>query len=225
MPTAPSHSFIFVHIPKSGGTSVIGALRNAGVNFELDGRGIWERLGKHPRGAHLIRRLRAIYPINTIAGFWENHLPAELVREFTPGTTWDDAFKFAFVRNPWDLVVSTFFYIDKERASLDASEADFADVMGRCDFQQFVREYPLLFSDMSAMIGDETGRDIIDFVGRFERLEEDFAYVCRRIGIDAQLPHLNPSRHAHYREYYDAETREIVERHFARDIQRFGYAF
>jgi len=49
--------------------------------------------------------------------------------------------------------------------------------------------------------------------------------VCRRIGITAKLERENTTSHRPYREYYTNETRAIVERHFSRDIARFGYRF
>ena len=77
----------------------------------------------------------------------------------------------------------------------------------------------------SEFVTDAEGRVIVDFVGRFERLAEDFAHVCRTIGVEAELPHVNPSRHADYRTYYSDHSRALVAEHFAEDIERFGYRF
>ena len=80
---------------------------------------------------------------------------------------------------------------------------------------------------MTSMIVDEDGASIVDFVGRFENLQADFAAVCDRIGLHRTgLPHENRSdgRKA-YRDYYSEETRDIVARYFKRDIERFGYEF
>jgi hypothetical protein len=92
-------------------------------------------------------------------------------------------------------------------------------------FDSYVRLYPLQLADMSAFLCDENGKELVDFVGRYENMEEDFASVCRKIGIDIALPHVNRSEHAHYRDYYTAETKAIVSRLFARDIERFHYTF
>lgn len=225
MPTATKPRLIFIHIPKSGGTSVLGAFRSAGIDFAFDGDGIWERLAAHPRGPQVLRRLKTLCPINTLVHFAEKHLPAEILREFVADDMWQSSFKFAFVRNPWDLLVSTYFFIQSTKSAFDRMEPDFSNVIEHSDFSAFVRQYPLIAADQQAMLSDESGDKIVDFVGRFERLEEDFAYICGRVGVAAELPHLNPSEHAPYREYYDDETRKIVERHFARDIERFGYTF
>jgi len=64
-----------------------------------------------------------------------------------------------------------------------------------------------------------------DFIGRYERLHQDFQTVCDRIGIEGSLPHVNGSRHEHYTEYYDDKSRAFVAERCLRDIERFGYRF
>lgn len=61
------------------------------------------------------------------------------------------------------------------------------------------------------------------FVGRFERLETDFASFCGRLGVEAELPHLQSSRVADYAAYFDPRCREIVAHHYAEDFVAFDY--
>ncbi|MBV8809366.1 MAG: sulfotransferase family 2 domain-containing protein [Acidobacteriaceae bacterium] len=228
MPVAHSHRFIFIHVPKTAGRSVLNAFRNAGISFELDGLNLWNLLEGHYRKADLLRRVRAIYPVNSLANFPQGHLPATVLRELLPIEIWKSYFKFAFVRNPWDLVLSTYQFLrthigDNEHIS--ALEPDMTQLMQRCNFERYVRLYPMIRSDMSALFTDDDGRDMVDFVGRFECIADDFQSVCRKVGVTVPLPHDNRSEHAHYRGYYTEETKAIVAQHFARDIARFGYAF
>jgi len=66
---------------------------------------------------------------------------------------------------------------------------------------------------------------LVDAVGRFESLEEDFSQICRRLGLSANLPHANRSSHRDYRFYYTDRTIEYVADRCRDDISRFGYAF
>jgi hypothetical protein len=72
---------------------------------------------------------------------------------------------------------------------------------------------------------DESGNLLVNFVGKFENLDEDFQSICRKVGISASLPHVNKSKRTCYQDYYDPETRDLTARLYAEDIERFGYAF
>ena len=69
------------------------------------------------------------------------------------------------------------------------------------------------------------GRLLVDVVGRWETLSQDFACVCRRLGLDLKLPVENASRRTGYQGYYSDATRKLIATRYEADIKAFGYAF
>lgn len=132
-------------------------------------------------------------------------------------------FKFGFVRNPWDRVVS--LYERKEAMEL----------RNKMTFEQFVEW--IQYSSSTCVHSsphryqldwfvDANGEVIADFIGRFERLEEDWAFVAKKLGITATLPHSRANRRArHYTEYFNDRTRAVIAEKFRVDIEAFGYQF
>lgn len=211
------YNFLFVHTAKTGGTSVRDALqplRYRDPYYPLQ----WlcsrfsgltgHRLGiKFPRHAKIIA-----------------------AREMLPQELFDSLFKFIFVRNPWDLQVSSFHHIRRERPHLISHIETFEEfIRWKLDpqrpYQYHVDTSIELQSDYAI---DLRGRLLVDFLGRYETLHDDFAEACRRIGIAApQLPHKRQARDRDkdYRSYYTDELAELVASHFEPDIRLFGYAF
>ena len=75
---------------------------------------------------------------------------------------------------------------------------------------------------------DLHGRLLVDFLGHYERLHEDFAEACRRIGVaPPALPHRRQAtdRKKDYRSYYSDDLAELVAGHFEPDIRLLGYTF
>jgi hypothetical protein len=73
---------------------------------------------------------------------------------------------------------------------------------------------------------DPNGKLLADFIGKFERLDEDWAFVAQTLGVNKKLPHrrANP-RERHYTDYYIPRTRDVIANKFRVDIERFGYEF
>jgi hypothetical protein len=139
------------------------------------------------------------------------------------GPAFDAAWKFAFVRNPWDRAVSAYFYSRKcSQIPLDVSFKDYL----RLDFAQmpdfvFVHSQPI-----ADIIAGPGGHRYLDFVGRFEHLQRDFDHVCRVLGLEPiTLLHWHRTPHRPYVEYYDREGISLVRRKYRRDIEWFGYEF
>ena len=161
------------------------------------------------------------------------HAPLAAVQRVVQEDEFDTYFKFTFVRNPWDRLVSAYEYL---RVGVSPDEYDWAmsqKVNGFGSFHAFVRwlghtgaSEGMHFLPQHAHVRTKDSENGMDFVGRYETLEPDLAYVAERLGVQARLPHLNrsPGRRP-YEEYYDAGTREIVGQVYRRDVELFGYVF
>jgi hypothetical protein len=134
-------------------------------------------------------------------------------------------FHFAFVRNPWDRLVSC--WQDKVLArDYFALGPGRPEIRRLPEFLEYVARLDLDKCDphlrrQTALID----LDRVDFIGRFERFEDDFATVCRRLGIPETFGHHNPTDHEEYSVYYDDGTAETVGRLYEPDVRLFGYRF
>src|SRR5581483_1912891 len=231
MPISRTYSFAFIHVRKTAGTSIVRVLETSDPQLYLNEKGLWDVLQVHPDRRRLLSLLREYYLVGSVDNFPQWHLPAMVVRQLIGQANWAKLFTFAFVRNPWDLVVSAYHFEKNYLAqpSVGRFERDRAEALRRChDFEEFVRLYPLLEPrDMTSMIVDENNDLMVDYIGRFETLKSDFAHVCSTIGLPKiELPHENvrPNR-KEYRGYYSNDTRTLVAKYFARDIRNFDYEF
>jgi chondroitin 4-sulfotransferase 11 len=190
------HKIIFIHIPKTGGTSID----------------------------------------NFFTGSFQRHSCAKDYQFNLVDTIFQEYFKFTIVRNPWDLIVSLYGMItERQKAGIKATLKRFGKKT--YSFEEFVKElvferhsggssfstnYSHSFTSRCQLnwIKDLTNEICMDYIIRFENLQEDFNIVCDKIGIPQQeLPHKNASKHKHYTEYYDDETRQIVAEKYAKDIE------
>ena len=145
---------------------------------------------------------------------------------------WNERFSFTFIRNPWDRLVS--WYHVNDFVNVKPSEIDSFDEWVRAGLPIIHKEFDRFFSDtdtrnyldQDAFFCDLEGNEMVDFVGRFERLQEDWPTVCERLGIViSSLPHANRGEHKPYREYYTPETKKIVADRFGDLIERYKYQF
>jgi chondroitin 4-sulfotransferase 11 len=208
---------LFVWLPKTAGSSIYHALRKTRykcrklINTEKNG---------------IIESPYTDFDNKGAVTFSHTSIDALIKNNIVHKEFIENAFKFCFVRNPWDRLVSLFFY-----RSLNKQYKDFKEFC--LDFKDWEIEPIGLynsrlnsqFNDQVSWLIDGKGRLLVDFIGRFERLEEDFSKICRILRVRNTLPHRNRSNHSGYRDYYDETTIEIVRNKCIRDIEFFGYDF
>ncbi|WP_238946762.1 sulfotransferase family 2 domain-containing protein [Seongchinamella unica] len=141
---------------------------------------------------------------------------------------WARKFTFTIVRNPWDKVVSHYHYrVRTNQTGLGDRPIPFAEWLQRVyiDRDPFYFDQPRMFMPQKQWLVDESGEMLVEFIGRFENLQQDFDSICQRLQVEASLGHAKPSSRGSYRDYYDAESEALVREYFAQDIELFGYAF
>ena len=151
-----------------------------------------------------------------------------------------DYFKFAFVRNPWDRLVSCYFdKLAKDRAGLNLPDEVDVELYPGMSFAEFVGAVCAIPDDQAnahfrsqykVVCGE--GRDkpvMADFVGRFENLVDDFAVVAQRIGApELRLPHKMRSKSREscsYTNLYDDRLKNLVYKRYQDDVEIFGYSY
>jgi chondroitin 4-sulfotransferase 11 len=148
---------------------------------------------------------------------------------------WDAYFKFAFVRNPWDRLVSWYSMVTNlPRAGnelwqyVNDNSSTFEEFIYNCTDEVEIKEgvhYSFAYNQLD-YVTDEHGNLLVDFIGRLENFDEDLKEVFRRMGFELEtVPHKNRSSHRHYSTFYTPETEMIVRERFKRDIEYFGYEF
>ena len=146
--------------------------------------------------------------------------PAD-IRKLIGEGEWDSFFTFTFVRNPWSRAVSLYNF---HRSRLGRGRWELASH----SFEEWVRGggTGTAKASMARFVRDDAGKLIVKFIGRFERLNEDFRTVCEMVGVKpVMLPHLNRSTELDYKQHYSAETRDIVASWCREDIEEFDYEF
>jgi chondroitin 4-sulfotransferase 11 len=202
--------FIYIHIPKTGGSSIESALKCEQYSFT--------RVSSEGN----------LQVAPWVSNKWYNKHDPLFKKAIN-----DNAFKFAFVRNPFDLMVSCFHWWLLPKGK-NWPQGRFKKEFGDITFPQFIKKTSALYLNeyshkkqgQSFWLRDATGAIKVDFIGRFENIQQDFNTICNEIGIpQIDLPHINKTKHKHYTEYYDDDSREIVADSFAVDIEHFDYKF
>ena len=199
------HRFIFFAVPRTGTHAIRTAL--GPVLGDED----WQQQS-------LTAQVRL--PVPALARFNHGHLSLRQVQaNLVPGV-WRDYFKFAFVRDPFDRFVSVCAMLNKRNPGYRGREtASMKRALTIPRFRQRVLVRPQI-----EMLLDGSGELGMDFVGRYETLQESFAVVCRQIGIaEVDLERSNASEHDAHASYYDDELLATVNAFYHLDFEAFDY--
>ena len=199
---------IFVHIPKTAGTSIEDVIWTG----RRTTRELWGGL------------------VSTYSNRYQTgglqHLQAAQIRHAVGRGLFDRCFRFSVVRNPWDKAVSQYASMVRSRPDLLAF-LDFASIpsfdaylerIGRRPHVQWLPQKPFLV--------DTDGRTpLVDTILRFETMAGDWAALAGRLDLPGTLGHRNASERRPYQDYYSDRSIGVVGDLYGEDIAAFGYAF
>lgn len=159
-----------------------------------------------------------------------SHAPATIMREIADPVVWGTYFKWGFVRDPLDRFVSAFFHEQLLTHTFKKTVKGFRDYVhflyttGFNFEQSFVGTgHHFLFLPQHYFLCDSKGKIIVDYVGKFSRLNECWDEVLQRLGVSGKLAHKRQSDHAHYSSYYgDVETVKKIKKIYKKDYEIFG---
>ncbi len=198
--------FLFVHVPKTGGTSLESILKPYALPRPGSKFSRWLRPLGLPRD-HRGYRFRQHGSLRSL----EARLPTEL---------FERCFKFAFVRNPWDRLVS-----DYNHACSNPQSGRHRKIAKRGFGEFLAGEARRADSKQLPLLLNQRGELGVDYLGRFEQFAAHANHVLEQIGVQAELPHRNAHPHEDYRQLYDDRTEAFVAKHWREDIEQLGYRF
>lgn len=222
-----SHEYqcIFIHIPKTAGTSVERVL---GHLDDFEGRG-----GQDHRSLRMIEQ--PFPPVSAFTGR-DNLLEVARIIKYRLRTQANEKnnstvdaeqyaryFKFTIVRNPWARAYSWYMNVMRDEEHLN--DYSISNDMG---FEEFVHRFAGkgLLRPQTYWIKDFSGNIPMDLIIRFEQLEDGFAEARKRLGLGViDLPHEIKGASADFRQHYSPKSIATIEEIYADEISLFGYTF
>lgn len=198
------YKFIYIHPPKTGGSSIEESLQHL---CEFD----------HPKHQYMC----------DIHYHFDNRKGNK--------KRFDEYFKFCTVRNPWKRMFSLYKFYNRKREWTKESFRKFIssrfngdkgpDVQTVIDFCSIVESPEKGCKDFKTTLSQDN-KLAIDFFIRLENFQEDFDYVCEKIGVEKRkVPHSYKTKRANYKDFYDEDLTTIVGDKFKKDIDFFNYSF
>lgn len=207
-------AYVFVHIPKTGGTALSLALEARAMKDDI-------MLGDTPKAR---KRRRRVQGAETAGRLWKHSTLAD-IDGLLPAGVLEGLFAFTLVRNPWDRAVSYYHWLRDQ--SFDHPAVRLAQEMA---FEPFVTHPQIMASfratPAASYMRRADGQDHCNAYIRLEHFAEDAAPLLAHLGFALDLPRANASaREAGYRRYYTDRSAQAVAESCAEDIARFGYVF
>ncbi|WP_432450644.1 sulfotransferase family 2 domain-containing protein [Aliiroseovarius marinus] len=207
--------YIFVHAPKTGGTSLMLALEARAMADDI-------MLGDTPKAK---KRRRRVEGVRAAGRLWKHSTLRDIV-----GLVSDEEiasfFTFTLVRNPWDRMVSYYHWLKDQRFDHPAiglaQSKSFSEFLNHPQIQASLRAAPY-----TSYVTTTGGQERCDLFIRLEHLAQDLPRLEAHLGVSlGDVPHENASeRGEDYKEYYTRQDAALLADICAADIARFSYKF
>lgn len=207
-------AYVFVHIPKTGGTAMALALEARAMKDDI-------LIGDTPKARARRGRLKALTPRGRL---WKHSTLADIDGVLSP-VELAGMFIFTLVRNPWDRLVSYYHWLGQQGfdhpAVARAKALDFSGFLAHPGTQLSLQD-----NSYGSYLRDVDGVERAGLFIRLEHLEADLVPLAAHLGFIPELPRVNESdRKRDWRGYYSDADAALVGRICAEDIARFGYGF
>lgn len=215
-------NFLFVHVPKTAGKSVEAMLLNLPGSVGMDLSYAEKARGQYATASYLESRLTGLNAVEklTVAGW---HSGRKLA-------AWARLYKFCFVRHPVDRAVSAYRYCMRNSGDSPYRQPFGPSLPAGLSFGEFIRlprgyNYEVMnHFQISQSEYIRCADTAMDFVGKFESLDEDIAAVAGTLNLTLpQLERKNVSA-ADVNEVVPADAdRDLIAQQFEEDFAQFGY--
>ncbi|MBB5722520.1 hypothetical protein FHS72_002146 [Loktanella ponticola] len=208
---SPGRKFIFVHIPKTGGTSLALALEGRAMKDDV-------LIGDTPKAQQRRGRLKTLTPAGRL---WKHSTLADIHGVVDPAAY----FVVTIVRNPWDRAVSYYHWLQTQSFAHPA-----VGLAESLSFSDFINHEATMTAFASqpyrSHVTDATGVVRCDLFARLEALEDDLTAFWAHVGFTCAVGRANASsRDRDWRPYYSDADAEVISKVCSADIAAFGYAF
>ncbi|MEX1667531.1 sulfotransferase family 2 domain-containing protein [Zhongshania guokunii] len=201
------YGFVFVHVPKTGGSSLTQALT------QLDGnRPDWgSQSTKHETANEFL-----------------SQLPARINSSRQPPSASLKLDLFGFVRNPWDRTASLYYYLVESHPVAPTKTLN--------SFEQFINlmdekiEWITKLHSYRSQVEyfqNSSGKIIANHIAKYEDFDNEVKVISENLKISLDVPKLNISSNSKkdYRRLYTSHMVDIISNLYADDISNFGYNF
>ena len=213
------HNCIFIHIPKTGGTSIENMIwapeekikenlygGGGGLNEPFIKKLLKPRANKHQTGGL-------------------QHLLAKQVKKEVNNKFFAQALKFTMVRNPWDKVISQYKYMFTKNSLMKYIGMDKNTKLIQY-LELISKKKHVQWEDQHKFFLDDNGETIVNHILKFENFNMEVSKILNKLDIEFDaILHLNKGIRKHYSEYYDNETKEFVADMYSQDIKLLGYSY